>query len=345
MIRAYVERSGESLPLATAEAIAAAEALGGGSSGASFGADPALLIVELPSRDTVRELAGRLALARRCLELLGTGNDIEAALRMAGGAGKSAAIRRIGRPTGGGRDPAIARAGDAYTGGGGRIDLDAPERRFWLARASDGADSLFEEVAPVDRRAYTGRRMPRLPFQRPVSLAPRLARAAVNLARIRPGDLVLDPFIGTGALLAEAALLGARTVGIDRDPEMAKGALRNFAHLGLAPEAIVVGDAGEVAAEGAAFDAIVTDPPYGRASGTGGEDAAAVVARVLPRWADRVRDGGRIVLVLPGGDDPLPAPWVRQALVPVRVHRSLTREFRVYARGADRSAAPTSTAA
>jgi putative methyltransferase (TIGR01177 family) len=341
----YVERSGESLPLATAETIAAAEALGGRSDGATFGASEELLVVELPDRNAARGLAGRLALARRCLEPVAPGGDVLALLRDAGRSGASAAIRRIGRPTGGIGDPAIARAGKAYTSDGGRIDLERPERRLWLCADVGGDDRLFEEIAPVDRKAYGVRRMPQLPFQRPVSLPPALARAAANLGRIRPGDVVLDPFLGTGALLAEAALLGARTVGFDRDPEMAKGALRNFAHLGVAPESIVVGDAGEVEWTGTTIDALVTDPPYGRASGTGGEPAAAVVARVVPRWAERVREGGRVVLVVPGGEDPLAAPWVRRTSISVRVHRSLTREFRVYERAAGPPSGPTTSAA
>jgi hypothetical protein len=35
---------------------------------------------------------------------------------------------------------------------------------------------------------------------------------------------------------------------------------------------------------------------------------------------------------VPGGPDPLPAPWTRVVSIPDRVHRSLTREFRVYER-------------
>ena len=176
--------------------------------------------------------------------------------------------------------------------------------------------------------------MPALPFQRPVSLPPRFARAAANLARVRAGDRVVDPFVGTGALLAEAGLLGGRLFGIDLDPTMVRGALRNLAHLGRHAEELVVGDAGsiEFADPGVRFDALVTDPPYGRASSTGGEGAAAVLARVLPRWADRVRPGGRVVVIVPGPIAPPGPEWTSVVRASVRVHRSLTREFRVFER-------------
>ena len=332
MNRVFVETSGENTPLAVAEAIAAAEALGGG---AAPGPEaPGLVEVELPAGRSGSELAARLALAHRCVELRAAGNAIASWLERCGRNGGSAAVRRLGRPSSGGSDPAVLAAGRAFASTGGRIDLERPEHRFWLQGDRGAGERLFEETAAVDRRAASGRRMPTLPFQRPVSLAPRLARAAANLARVRPGDRVVDPFVGTGALLAEAGLLGARLYGVDRDPEMVRGTLRNLAHLGVTAEELVVGDAGSIdfVAPPDSFDAVLTDPPYGRASSTGGESSAGVVARVLPRWARRVRPGGRVVAVTPG---PIEAPgpeWIEVLAVPMRVHRSLTRQFRVFER-------------
>ena len=336
MIRAYVETSGESPLLARAEAASAAEALGGTPGRESLFAPDGLVAVELPDPEGARALAGRLALAHRCLVLRAGPQEFEAALAREGARGDRAAFRRIGRPSSGGADPAVLAAGRTYVASGGRIDLERPERRFWIASDREGADHLLEEVAPVDRSSAARRRTSLLPFQRPVTLAPRLARAAANLARIRPGDRTVDPFLGTGALLAEAGLLGGRICGIDRDPEMVRGALRNLAHLGLTAESLVVGDAMDVEVgfdrPAEPFDAVLTDPPYGRASSTGGEPAERLVSRILPRWADRVRTGGRVVVVQPEGAPPLPVPWEIRVAVSVRVHRSLTREFRVYER-------------
>ncbi|MFZ0698669.1 MAG: methyltransferase domain-containing protein, partial [Thermoplasmata archaeon] len=241
----------------------------------------------------------------------------------------------------GGSDPAIARGAQAFRRGGGHISLAHPDLRIWIAEGPEGPDRYLEELASVDRARFETRRISRLPFQRPVGLDPRLARAAANLARIRPGDRVIDPFVGTAALLAEAGLLGARLYGIDIDPTMIRGALQNLAHLGIHAEELTVGDAGRLGTEAGVepFDALLTDPPYGRASATGEEGGAALMARVLPVWASRVREGGRVVVIVPGGPDPLPPPWGRVLSIPLRVHRSLTREFRVYERTAtaDRS--------
>jgi putative methyltransferase (TIGR01177 family) len=328
----YVELSGESLELATAEAVSAVEALGGRLAPPAAEI-PGLLGIDLPDAVREEELARRLGLARRIVTEVARGAELPDASRQAGATGASAVFRPLGSPSGV-EHPLLLALGRAFKDGGGRIDLSRPARKFWLATDRVGATVLLEEVGTVDRGSVSARRMPQLPFQRPVSLPPRLARAAANLARIRPGDRVIDPFLGTGALLGEAGLLGARVYGIDRDAAMVRGAIRNFEYLGVGPEELRVGDAGTVdfTAAGEAFDAVLTDPPYGRSSSTGGEAAADLVRRVLPRWAERVRPGGRVVLVTPQGAAPLPAPWEVRVAVPVRVHRSLTREFRAYER-------------
>jgi 16S rRNA G966 N2-methylase RsmD len=332
VISAFVELSGESPALGRAEAVAASEALGGGVGRAEPHFD-GLVGVELPDVPSLVRLAERLALAHRCLQTLASPAELDRTLTSEAALGKAAVFRRVGSVS---RtpDPGVLDAGRAYKSAGGPIDLGHPARRFWLAKDSRGREWLFEEVGAVDRAGVAKRRMPLLPFQRPVSLPPRLARAAANLARIRTGDRVLDPFLGTGALLAEAGLLGARLYGIDRDATMVRGALENLTHLGLSAEAIAVGDAGavEFADRDLRFDALLTDPPYGRSSSTGGEAAELLVERVVPRWAQRLTPTGVVVLVVPSGARDLPSPWERRLSVPVRVHRSLTREFRVYGR-------------
>jgi len=333
MIGGYVELSEESLPLARAEAVSVAEALGGGES-ALTPLGPRLTPVEVPVLARWTELAGRLALARRCVLPLSKDGSATEDARREGGRKASAAFRRIGKPSGGGGDPGILDCGRAYKSAGGSIDLEHPARRFWLVNDPEGSDRLFEEVGSVDRSVTAARRMPMLPFRRPVTLPPKLGRAAANLARVRPGDRVLDPFLGTGALLAESGLLGARLYGIDRDATMVRGALQNLAHLTVGAEELVAGDAREVdfSRPDAKFEAIVTDPPYGRSSSTGGSPNAELVAEVVGRWTQRLEPGGRLLVIVPEGSASLDLLGVPRYRIPVRVHRSLTREFRLYER-------------
>jgi putative RNA methylase family UPF0020 len=338
---AWVELSGENPALARAELAGAVSALDGRIPGPRAGTapGPAYEAVELADAQTLARLAARLALARRVLRAFSERSPTELGhrFRLEGSSRRSAAFR----PLSGSRSPlvsptALQLAAD-YGSGGGSIRLDQPERRFWVASASDGGVEAFEEVGAVDRGGFAARRMPRLPYQRPVSLPPRLGRVAANLAAVRAGDPVVDPFVGTGALLLEAALIGARISGVDRSPEMVRGALRNLALFEIEPDRLAVGDAGGAFApsDPLGWAAVLTDPPYGRASGSAGEDPGALVARVLPLWAEKVRPGGRVVLIVPGGPDPLPDPWIRTTCVPDRVHRSLTREFRVYRRASE----------
>jgi SAM-dependent methyltransferase len=328
--RVYVELSGESPDLAQAEAAAVGEVLGG----RPLSPPGSLFALELPEEGAAAALAERLALARRVLVEAPHGTEFLPGEGGPAAPGESAAFRHLGSPTGGRTTRGLDEAARSWKGAGGRIDLETPDRRFWWVDRGPDPELLLEEVASVDRQRTAGRAISALPFQRPIGLAPRLARAAANLARIRPGDRVVDPFLGTGALLAEAALIGARVTGVDVEAEMVRGANRNFTHLGVSAERLVVGDSGEVNFPGCKgpFDALITDPPYGRASSPGIEGAEALLRRVVPRWADRLRRGAFAVIVLPGGADPLAPPWERILAVPVRVHRSLTREFRVYRR-------------
>jgi len=55
---------------------------------------------------------------------------------------------------------------------------------------------------------------PMHPFEKPLSLIERLVRIYSN-----PGDLVLDPFCGSGTTLVACQNLGRRVVGIEQDPK------------------------------------------------------------------------------------------------------------------------------
>ncbi|MGI0140109.1 MAG: TRM11 family SAM-dependent methyltransferase [Thermoplasmata archaeon] len=334
-MRVEVELSGEAPPLARAELEAVVAALGGTIPDRPATPLESPTLVDLPDERAVLEMMRRLSLARRCFRPLGTLSEIDATLEAAARGGVGAAFRVRGHPTGGDVNPAIRSLARRWTSAGGKIDLEEPSLRYWIDTEPSGHERLLVELGTVDRRAVAARRISRLPFRRPVGLDPRLARAAANLAGAAPGRSIVDPFVGTGALVAEAALLGASVVGIDRDPEMIRGAARNLEHVGRSAERLVAGDAEAVAQEfrDRTFDALLTDVPYGRSSGTGGEEIERLLARALPPWADLVRPGGRVVIVCAGGPDPIAEPWRRLTSIPVRQHRSLTREFRVYENG------------
>jgi len=64
------------------------------------------------------------------------------------------------------------------------------------------------------------------PTQKPESLLYRVIMAAT-----KPGDIVLDPFFGTGTTGAVAKLLGRKYIGIERDPDYIAAARERISHV------------------------------------------------------------------------------------------------------------------
>ena len=44
---------------------------------------------------------------------------------------------------------------------------------------------------------------------------PRISRALINLLKVKEGDTILDPFVGSGAFIADASLMGINAIGIE----------------------------------------------------------------------------------------------------------------------------------
>lgn len=106
-------------------------------------------------------------------------------------------------------------------------------------------------VAPVARER-TG-----YPTQKPESLLQRLIEACTD-----PGDLVLDPYMGSGTTLAVALRLGRQAVGLDMGEEAHRVTHERLAAQGIVPTQQRVEPA--LAATGKRRSARVTAPPRER---------------------------------------------------------------------------------
>jgi DNA modification methylase len=95
------------------------------------------------------------------------------------------------------------------------FDSDAVEREPYMAPGLVTAEKAARGKLPTDVWWHTivsptGREKTGYPTQKPVGIVRRMLQAST-----RPGDLVLDPFAGSGTLGAAAAELGRRYVLID----------------------------------------------------------------------------------------------------------------------------------
>jgi len=218
------------------------------------------------------------------------------------------------------RDPAFEPEDPLAIEASGRIEL---------APAADDADCCVLGWVDVERAGTFGDRAPTdRPFFQPGSMDPLLARALANLAGARPGATIVDPMCGTGGLALEAALVGARAVGIDAQSKMVHGARENLR--ALAPAAgdveVLQGDARRLPLVDDAADGLVVDVPYERQSAVAAADLDDLVTGAL---AEARRVAGPAVLV---GDRPWvgaarDAGWAVECVHRRRVHRSLVRSI------------------
>jgi tRNA (guanine10-N2)-dimethyltransferase len=185
---------------------------------------------------------------------------------------------------------------------------------------------FFLDEYQVDRNQYERRHVRDRPFFSPVSLHPRYARALVNLTRVREEHSLLDPFCGTGGILLEASLVGARVIGSDISEVMIEGCRRNLEHFGASYERLEVLDIEDVAEAFGEVGAVATDPPYGRSASTRKEPAKALHDRGLEAIRKVLAPGGAAGIVLPYACQPRSGLELLESHRQ-RVHRSLDRHY------------------
>lgn len=202
--------------------------------------------------------------------------------------------------------------------GHGRRGDEGP-RQVFLARKVASGQGHIRATYSLKTRRYIG----------PTSMDAELAFVMANMARVRPGDLVNDPFCGTGGVLVACAALGAICIGSDINILALRGKGKhtnitsNFKQYDLTPPIGLMRADVLHAPIGRGlkgwFDAVVCDPPYGIKEGTrafrndvidhdlegnhfqGTERVRFVdfLKGVLRYAADVLVEGGRLVYWLP----------------------------------------------
>lgn len=182
-----------------------------------------------------------------------------------------------------------------------------------------GATSQWAVTVYVpDAREFAERSTERPYVTSGISLSSRLARLLVNISGVSRGQVLLDPFCGSGTILGEALLKGADCIGIDRNHGTAERAKQNLEWLvskrgraGTPPEySVVVGDATKIRRSlgDRRVDAVVTEPiliprlssaPTLEAARRLVKRASALYSEALYEMSSALKRGGRMVLVTP----------------------------------------------
>jgi modification methylase len=150
------------------------------------------------------------------------------------------------------------------------LNDDLQMRSDWLIPICGGGERL---------RNGAGRKTH--PTQKPEALLHR-----VILAATRPGELVLDPFFGTGTTGAVAKRLGRRYLGIERDPAYAEAARERLRKVRVMEDPDIV-----------ATPSKREEPriPFGWLVERGYLSPGDVLVSPNKRWAARVRADGTLI--------------------------------------------------
>jgi tRNA (guanine10-N2)-dimethyltransferase len=212
-----------------------------------------------------------------------------------------------------------------------KVDLKRPEKTFLGVLTSE--KFIFGlKLAEILPKPFVERRPRKKPFFHPSAMSAKLTRCMVNLAKPKTGELLLDPFCGTGSTLIEAALIGCNVLGLDIKRRMVRGSLKNLAYFNIKPEGVIVADARSLPIM--RVDCVVTDPPYGRSATTLRRTTKQIIEEVLVTANSMLDRGRKICIAAPKtlniGHVGVALGYKHLGSHYVYVHRSLTREIAVF---------------
>ncbi len=209
-----------------------------------------------------------------------------------------------------------------------KVNLSKPDNLFKVILLKDKI-ILGKLINERDREYFKKNRPHLRKFFHPGCILPKLARAMVNLARVKEGDIVLDPFCGTGGFLIEAGLIGAKLIGTDIDWRMASGTLLNLEEYNLNNQILGIKklDAKNIKdylreLNIDKVNAIITDPPYGISTAKKGE-----IENILYELPEVIKKGGYFVFAY---NKFVELDLELEGLFKIYIHKNLIRHVHVY---------------
>jgi len=272
-----------------------------------------LLLLEVKSKNT--SFASRLALTQKVVEVVSLRKNLE---EVAGEVYprikkvKSFAVRC--------ESNTVERVlGALLHEKGLKVNLTKPEKTVVVYRIKDFFVAGFE--IPIEKN-FEMRHPLKRPFFHPTSMKPKTARMLVNLACVKKGKTLLDPFCGAGGILIETGLLGLKAYGWDLDKVMLRGCEKNVRYFGV-KATLQKHDA--LSKHAIKIDAVVTDPPYGKSSTTLGINPGKLYNNFVANIKHNLKKNGKLVIVLPEQYKIKHNGFKLENKYKIRVHKSLTR--------------------
>ncbi|OUC39643.1 ribosomal protein S8.e, partial [Trichinella nativa] len=177
----------------------------------------------------------------------------------------------------------------------GKVDLTNPDNQFMLIEDYGKSSGLPPPENPVQiffgrlikfgmNKVVSRYNLKDRIFIGNTSMDPILSFLMANIGEVQSGDLVLDPYVGSGSILLPAAHFGGYCVGVEIDYNVLHGKSKpsrctaiarhpdeciraNFKQYGLEAKYVdvLVADSSKssIWTSHARFDCILTDPPYG----------------------------------------------------------------------------------
>ncbi|GAV52825.1 hypothetical protein ZYGR_0AI01070 [Zygosaccharomyces rouxii] len=171
----------------------------------------------------------------------------------------------------------------AYLGLQGKIDMKKPDQIYAIVEEyrpiSENVGSTTPEkmffgrlVQRSDRHAMEIYDLKKRPYKGTTSFEAELSLVSANIAQVKPGSLMYDPFAGTGSFLSAGGHYGALVLGSDIDGRMIRGKgaahdiTSNFKYYGESfqfLDVLTMDFTHNSIRSNLKFDTILCDPPYG----------------------------------------------------------------------------------
>lgn len=170
---------------------------------------------------------------------------------------------------------------------------DPADLEIWVLETRRGRFRVAMRISTAEMRSRGGRTI-----ERAGALRPTVAAALVRSAG-PPAGLLLDPFCGTGTVLAEARAAGWDAAGSDLDPAAVGAARANNPGVDVR-----LADAVELPFDDGVAGGVATNAPFGvkHMPRTGGRDLADWWRLVLGELVRVTRPGARLVVLYPEDD-------------------------------------------